>query len=78
MMPKSDTIDAIRNLNPTATPGFLAEFSNDDLSEYLDRLISDPGEHSVRDFVDLIELDEPLPIEEPAQPALFMMPGRTV
>ena len=78
MMPKSDTIDAIRNLNPTATPGFLAEFSNDDLSEYLGRLISAPGGHSVRGFDDLIELDEPLPVEKPAQPALSTMQDRAV
>lgn len=37
-MPKCDTIDAIRRLNPTATPEFLVEFSNDELAQYLDRL----------------------------------------
>ncbi len=39
-MPKSDTIDAILNINPTAAPEFLSEFSNDDLHEYLRRLTS--------------------------------------
>jgi hypothetical protein len=38
MMPKGDTISAIRRLNPTAQPAFLAEFSIDDLQRYLDRL----------------------------------------
>lgn len=37
-MSKSDTIEAILNLNPTAKPEFLADFSNDDLHEYLHRL----------------------------------------
>ena len=38
MMPKSDTIDAIRRLNFTADPQFLAEFPNDELVRYLARL----------------------------------------
>ena len=38
MMPKSDIIAAILNLNPTADPVFLAEFSNAQLDEYLRRL----------------------------------------
>lgn len=37
-MSKSDTIEAIVNLNPTAKPDFLADFSNDDLHRYLHRL----------------------------------------
>lgn len=37
-MPKRDTIDAIRRLNPTAAPEFLGEFSTEALSDYLDRL----------------------------------------
>ena len=41
-MPKSDTIDAILSLNPTAKPDFLAEFSNEDLHEYLQRLTFSP------------------------------------
>lgn len=42
MMPKQETITAIRKLNRTADPGFLAEFSGDDLSDYLDRLTNRP------------------------------------
>ena len=38
MTAKSDTIVAIMELNPTANPAFLAEFSNDELWEYLYRL----------------------------------------
>jgi hypothetical protein len=43
MMPKSDTIAAITKLNPTADPDFLAEFTNDELSEYLRRLANVRG-----------------------------------
>ena len=38
MMTKSDTIDAIQSLNPTASRMFLAEFSKAELTEYLQRL----------------------------------------
>ncbi len=38
MMTKSDTIEAIQKLNPTARPDFLAGFPNDELARYLDRL----------------------------------------
>ena len=38
MMTKNDTIEAITRLNPTASPVFLAGFSNDDLVSYLQRL----------------------------------------
>ena len=61
-MTKGDTIEAIQNLNPTASPEFLAGFSGDELARYLKRLINasptrrgDPGdpieseESSVRD-----------------------------
>ena len=41
-MPKSDTIEAILSLNPTAKPDFLAEFSNEDLHDYLHRLMFAP------------------------------------
>lgn len=37
-MPKSDTIEAIMSLNPTARSDFLAEFSPEDLGRYLERL----------------------------------------
>ena len=40
MMTKSDTIEAITRLNPTASPVFLAGFSSDDLASYLQRLSS--------------------------------------
>ena len=57
MMPKCDTIAAIMKLNPTADPGFLAEFSNGELSEYLQRLAnvrgaSTPAEASPRTHPD--------------------------
>ena len=38
MMSKTHTIEAIMGLNPTANPGFLAEFAPDELSRYLFRL----------------------------------------
>lgn len=40
MMTKSDTIDAITKLNPTANPSYLSGFSGDELSQYLGRLES--------------------------------------
>jgi len=64
MMPKSDTIDAIRRLNPTASPGFLAEFSNNDLGEYLDRLTGAAYGRQRCRVVDLMELEEPIPIQD--------------
>ena len=38
MMTKSDTIEAILVLNPTADRTFLSEFSNAELGQYLQRL----------------------------------------
>jgi hypothetical protein len=38
MMTKSDTIAEIMRINPTVNSAFLAEFSADQLSEYLQRL----------------------------------------
>lgn len=35
---KSDAIAAIMEMNPTANPAFLSEFSKSDLEQYLDRL----------------------------------------
>lgn len=54
IMPKSDTITAIMELNPTAHPGFLAEFCNDDLHDYLHRLIevAEPREAATRSNID--------------------------
>ena len=58
-MTKSDTIDAIRHLNPTADPQFLAEFSGDDLVRYLDRLARSPAERSVFGAGEVIDLYDP-------------------
>ena len=38
MTTRSDTINAIRRLNTTASPEFLAEFSDNQLARYLGRL----------------------------------------
>lgn len=65
MMPKSDTIDAIRKLNPSANPDFLAEFSKDQLGEYLDRLASATAGRSVQGAFDLTDLDGPSGIARP-------------
>ena len=43
IMTKTDTIDAIKQLNPTATPEFLSEFSADELTSYLRRLTDRPS-----------------------------------
>ena len=37
-MTKRELIDRIMQLNPTATPAFLAKFDEDDLAEYLTHL----------------------------------------
>lgn len=42
MMTKDETIEAIRRLNPTADPMFLAGFAPDDLDRYLRRLCRTP------------------------------------
>jgi len=39
MKPKAEMIREIRELNPTVSEEFLREFSVDDLSEYLQRLL---------------------------------------
>ena len=43
MMPKYDTISSIMKLNPTASPEFLAEFTNEELTTYLHRLMRVSG-----------------------------------
>ncbi len=48
MMTKSDTIEAIQKLNPTASPDFLAGFPNDELERYLDRLSNMSPERPVQ------------------------------
>jgi len=42
MMTKSDTIEAICRLNPTAEPEFLSAFAPEELARYLQRLSSRP------------------------------------
>lgn len=59
MMTKSDTIEAIQKLNPTASPDFLAGFSNDELAKYLDRL-SDMSPAWPVDAWDETRSDQPL------------------
>ena len=49
MMPKSDIIAAIMKLNSAVDPEFLAEFSNEELWEYLQRLASVRGVSSPAD-----------------------------
>ena len=64
MIPKSDTIDAIRRLNPTAKPDFLAEFSNNELAEYLDRLTGSAYARPICRVVDLLEMEERNGVED--------------
>lgn len=54
MMPKSDTIAAIMELNPTANPAFLAEFTVYELGDYLHRLtkVTESREATARTAVD--------------------------
>ena len=59
MIPKSDTIAAIKKLNPTAEPDFLAEFTNDELSEYLQRLVNVRGISASADMLDRAHPDTP-------------------
>ena len=51
-MTRNSTIDAIRTLNPTASPEFLAEFSSDELTQYLQRLNRVSPEMPTRDLDD--------------------------
>ncbi len=45
MMTKREVIEAIRKLNPTAQPEFLAEFSENQLAQYLEQLLHIQGEN---------------------------------
>ena len=54
MMTKSDTIAAITKLNPTANPAFLAEFSAEDLVDYLQRLSCEPPPRNRSRAADLV------------------------
>lgn len=58
MMNKSQTIDAIVKLNPTAQPDFLSGFANDDLSHYLDRLTIRSARLRYEPPDDVVLLDE--------------------
>lgn len=51
-MSKSDMIDAIRKLNPTARTDFLAEFSPHDLDDYLRKLQTVRGGREARQSAD--------------------------
>ena len=60
MMTKSDTIEAIRRLNPTANPDFLAGFSGDELYRYLDRLNGTSARRLANDPVHAFEPGDPV------------------
>lgn len=62
MMTKNDTIEAIKNLNPTASPEFLEGFSIDDLNQYLDRLHGQ-RRHATDAMTDLFKNDDPDGVE---------------
>ena len=57
MMHKAETIAAIRRFNPTAESEFLAEFSDQDLTDYLTRLSETRPAGRSPAAVDLVELD---------------------
>lgn len=63
MMTKSDTIDAIRRLNPTANPDFLAGFSSDELYRYLDRLTGASTRRSPSDPTQAIGPGDPVRVD---------------
>ncbi len=58
MMTKNDTIEAIKNINPTASPEFLEGFSINDLNHYLDRLHGH-RRHSADAITDSFKDDDP-------------------
>jgi len=57
-MTKTELIDAVRELNPTASPEFLAQFREDQLQEYFEHLLT----------VDLHDLTAPATAEPAMQP----------
>ncbi len=59
MISKTNTIEAIMDLNPSASPGFLAEFAQDELAKYLFRLADVTPMSSVSDKADSPTPDEP-------------------
>ena len=65
MMPKSDTIAAITKLNSAVDPEFLSEFSNEELWEYLQRLVSVRGVSAPADALQRTH-PEPVPVKSVA------------
>ncbi len=63
MMTKSDTIDAIRRLNPTANPDFLAGFSSDELYRYLDRLTGASTRRPANDPTHAVRPGDPVGVD---------------
>ncbi len=59
MISKTNTIEAIMDLNPSANPGFLAEFAQDELAKYLFRLADVTPMSSASDRADSPTLHEP-------------------
>ena len=51
-MTKRDIIDRVMDLNPSAKPEFLAEFSHQDLAEYLRHLTEIAAEHHEQAFLE--------------------------
>ena len=71
MMPKGDIIAEIMKLNPTADPGFLSEFSNGELSDYLDRLANARGVATYADVLHKTHPDPMLPDRAAVQSSTF-------
>ena len=59
MLSKTNTIEAIMDLNPSASPGFLAEFAQDELAKYLFRLADVTPMSSARNMADSPTPHEP-------------------
>jgi len=59
MISKTHTIEAIMDLNPSANPGFLAEFAQDELAKYLFRLADVTPMSSASDMADSPPPHEP-------------------
>lgn len=73
MMTKNDTIDAIRRLNPTANPDFLAGFSSDELYRYLDRLTGVSARRPAGDSTHAVRPGDPVRVDA-AVPSLALRP----
>ena len=59
MISKTNTIEAIMDLNPSANPGFLAEFAQDELARYLFRLADVIPMSSASEMADSATPNEP-------------------